>query len=178
MYCPNCAAPTSSGQNFCRACGFHLSQIVSAASNSSSPSGVDASAYLTERGRMRRWGFITFWGGIVLAALISIVGGAIENLNRPMGNFLQDVAPIGGLLCVVGLGMMIYSLFLPKEPQQCRPTLAVALPRSASTMPVSLEQRPEAAPSVTEHTTELLENGQSHAAQSMPARQPKSVKSS
>lgn len=180
MYCPTCSLEHTEPRRFCNRCGTNLELVLRALSGNwpepmlnKKPEQREKALYFTERGRMQRWGFITFWGGIVLAALVAIIGEAIRNLNDPFGNFIQEIAGIGGLICVVGLGMMLYSLFLPKAPTPAQPPSVTVLPQANSTMPVSLEQRPDAVSSITEYTTELLSNGEPSLPRQMPTHQRK-----
>lgn len=180
MYCPTCSLEHTEPRRFCNRCGTNLELVLRALSGSrpepmtnKTLEQQEQAMYFTERGRMRRWGFITFWGGIVLAALVAIIGEAIRNVNYPLGNFIQDIAGIGGLICVVGLGMMIYSLLLPKAPTSTQPPSVTVLPQANSTMPVSLDRRPDAVSSITEYTTELLHNSEPSSPRQMPTHQRK-----
>jgi hypothetical protein len=121
MYCPNCGIQTSSDQKFCRGCGMSLGQVsqmlpgespmLGAAGGAAEPVNVRGREG-DERHRYTRLGFILFWGGIMLAALLGIVGDAMTSLSWRLGHFIENLAGLGALVLLAGLGVMIYSRFL------------------------------------------------------------------
>jgi hypothetical protein len=102
-------------------------------------------------------GFITFWGGIVLAALFGILGGAVENVNNSLGAFLGGLAGLGGLVVLVGIGMMIYSLFIAKAPAYAQPPGQMRLPNSQPQAQLPPESYRQPVSSVTDSTTKLFD---------------------
>jgi hypothetical protein len=163
MYCPNCGTQAPPDQRYCRSCGFSL-QLISQVVTGRPPDAqrekilVEAAErFQSQRFKMRRWGFITLWGGMVVAAFLGIVGGAITGIAPMLGAVIASLAGLGGLILIIGVGIMIYSLFLPRALDDRQPSRSAALPQAAATVPLPPQRRPESAPSVTEHTTELLE---------------------
>jgi hypothetical protein len=111
----------------------------------------------SRRDKMKRSGFIIMWVGMVVAALLGVVGGAMTNINWAIGNFIASLAGIGGIILLVGVGLMIYSRFLPKVSVQRPSPQPTALPPVEPPVNLPPERRPEQMPSVTEHTTVRLE---------------------
>lgn len=171
MYCPNCGTQTSTDQKFCRGCGMSLGQS-SQTPLRQAPGPNDADAYappanvpmdrVDQRHRYMRLGFILFWGGIMLAALLGILGDAMQSLSWRLGHFIGNLAGLGGLVLLTGLGVMIYSRFFPPAGA-LESSLPRALPYSAGTInhpgqQTSYESRePRPGGSVTEHTTYTLD---------------------
>jgi hypothetical protein len=121
----------------------------------------------SRRAKMRRWGFITIWSSIVLAAFFGITGGAIEEFAPGVGEVVASLAGLGGLILLIGLGLMFYSFLLPKATSYHQPPQPTALPQARATASLPHPSRPESVSSVTEHTTELLETSDPQA----PVRQ-------
>jgi hypothetical protein len=172
MYCPNCGAETSVDQKFCRGCGAGLgqpSQVTSGLSPGEAglyaqpaTPGPDPS---DQRSKYVRLGFILFWGGIMLAAMLGILGDAAGTLSWRVGRFIQSLAWLGGLTLLGGIGVMIYSrLFAPVRRLESPRPRALPLPAGTVDHPgqqahPSFDNRgPGPAPSVTEHTTYALDN--------------------
>jgi predicted lipid-binding transport protein (Tim44 family) len=177
MYCPNCGTQTSADHNFCRACGLSLqmvSQVLAGRVPAAEP-GKDvkemAEHIQNRRRKMMRWGFITMFGGLMSGILLEVIGQAIRNFDWAIGGFIQDVSQIGALIFMLGLGFMIYSRFLPKasaDPQSAQPT---ALPQAQPTTKLPPDRRAEPMPSVTEHTTDLLQTSEAPTPARTTARQ-------
>ncbi len=166
MYCPNCGTETSESRKFCRSCGMSL-EIISQALTGQlqtlpTDTAMESAPAQSERRKMMRWGFGVFWLGILLAALLGILGGAISTLASQAGEFIASLAGLGGLIVLVGIGMMIYSRFLPNAPGLKTPA-PLPQPRQTELPPAQrgVDMRPESLSppvlSVTENTTELLD---------------------
>src|SRR5262245_50346730 len=110
MYCPDCGTQTSMDQKFCRGCGVSLAALCQPQAMAGATPYANTSGEVNdERQKYKRLGFILFWSGILLAALISIVGDAMGTLSWRLGHFIQHLSGLGGLVLVAGLGFMIYS---------------------------------------------------------------------
>ncbi|HSE98056.1 MAG TPA: hypothetical protein VLD57_07265 [Blastocatellia bacterium] len=119
---------------------------------------------LNDRSKTTRLGFLTLWGGIVLAALIGIIGGALSNIAGDVGGFVASLAGIGGLVFMIGIGLLIYSRFLPKPEKTIQPQQNWLPPQQPYIdMQQDFEQRP--AGSVTENTTELFDKSRNSSRQ-------------
>jgi hypothetical protein len=100
----------------------------------------------------------------MLAALLGILGDALQSISWRLGHFVGNLAGLGGLVILAGIGVMIYSrLFPPGKASE--PLSPRALPRPAGTVnqpgfiptPSYDNRDPRSAPSVTEHTTYTLD---------------------
>ena len=119
---------------------------------------------MDEAHKYRRFGFILFWSGIMLGALLGIVGDAMQSLSWRLGHFIENLAGIGGLVLLAGLGMMIFSRFFasvtrsePGRPRAIQPPAGI-VGHPDQHPDISFENsRPVRAPSVTEHTTYTLD---------------------
>jgi len=113
----------------------------------------------SQRRQAMKLGFVTFWGGILLAALLAIMGDAFIPISQRLGVFIGNLAPLGGLVTTVGIGIMIYSLFLPKAPSTKSQKSQKANPKLQSQTPAQLPPEPYRQPvgSVTESTTRLFD---------------------
>jgi hypothetical protein len=129
-----------------------------------SSTGETSLPWHSQRRGMVKAGFITFWGGIVLAALFGIIGGAVENVNNSLGLFLGNLAGLGGLVVLIGIGMMVYSLFLPKAPAYAKPPRQTRLPDSQPQAQLPPESYRQPVSSVTDSTTKLFEDAEHKAA--------------
>jgi hypothetical protein len=117
---------------------------------------------LSDRKKTARLGVLTSLGGILLAALISIIGSALVNFDNDLGAFFMSLSGIGGLIFMVGAGLFIYSLFLPKARSGYQPRHQNWLPPEQQHVNLrpDFEQRPMG--SVTENTTELFDKARNH----------------
>lgn len=129
-----------------------------------------------ERRKMLGQGFAVLWSGAVLAVLLGIIGGSIYNFNPELGNFIQEMAGLGGLVMMIGVGVMIYSRFLPHTGEGRKQPKAKPLPQAKSLpqTPLPLGSEPERrmpVSSITENTTNLLDRDEPGAHAQKPARQ-------
>ncbi|HKP85602.1 MAG TPA: hypothetical protein VJZ26_05880 [Blastocatellia bacterium] len=129
----------------------------------------------SQRRQAMKWGFITFWGGIMLAALFAIMGDAFIPLSHRLGIFIGNLAPLGGLVVTLGIGIMIYSLFLPKaqtgQAEPAKPKPAKSKLRTQPPAQISSEPYRQPVVSVTESTTRLFEQSDSGPSMRDSARQ-------
>jgi zinc-ribbon domain len=163
MYCPNCGIETTPDRKFCRSCGMDLITIsrvltgeLQVVEPGSGASVADLPWHSQRRGMVKA-GFIAFWGGIVLAALFAILGSAVENVDRSLGDLLASLAGLGGLVILVGIGMMVYSLFLSESPAYVKPPRQTRLPNSQPQAQLPPESYRQPVSSVTETTTKLFD---------------------
>lgn len=159
MYCPNCGIETSAERKYCRSCGMDLQVIALTISGEIQPDQlIDGGAEPARSARSKtvRAGFATLWGGLILAILLAIISEAVEGLNHTLGVLFGNLAPLGALVMLIGVGIMIYSRFLPKEStaQQSRDRGLLAKPQQMTLPPESFRQPVS---SVTESTTRLFE---------------------
>lgn len=97
-----------------------------------------------------------------------VIGGIIVGFDPSLGDFIRSLGPVGALVSLVGISLMVYSFFLPKVPSlPLQPTM---LPQAQPTTKLPPEHQPERVPSITEHTTELLEETDSEPRPRITAR--------
>lgn len=156
IHCPSCGHESALEQKFCRKCGFNLepvSELVAAAP------GQEAKSEAKERdrailGRMFRW---MMWGCLVLLiGLVLLVTGKAFDVPKfisPLAAFLL----VGGT-ATVGYGVLAAlrdGIASPKTIAQ--PTRDWGELSSASTSELPDAGIPIALPSVTERTTQLID---------------------
>lgn len=166
MYCPNCGTETQADKKFCRACGMDLTLIVRAMTGALPIFEPAQLPTESPRRKMVKMGFITFGGGILLAALLAIFSEVVSQMSQGFSHVLQNLSPIGGLVVLLGLGMMIYSLFLPKAPVVQPFLMPEALPQPPPRAQLPPESYRQPISSVTESTTRLFEETEAR----VPAR--------
>jgi zinc ribbon protein len=161
MFCPNCGVETQRETKFCRSCGMDLKLVSQSFAGQTQIIGEQQAPKESQRRQAMKWGFVTFWGGILLAALLAIMGDAFIPISQRLGVFIGNLAPLGGLVTTVGIGIMLYSLFLPKAPSAKSPSAKSqkANPKLQSQTPAQLPPEPYRQPvgSVTESTTRLFD---------------------
>jgi hypothetical protein len=183
MHCPQCGQQQLSGElRFCSRCGFPLGGVVGLMANGGNLPTFEAGT--TKRRHSPRYegvrqGVIMFFIGAVLVPLLGILN-AFQGDNA---NVLDLLVPISAILFFVG-GLMrilyalifedgapapqVHSAALPYVPPAASSQLGVgargtALPPAQSIPVSSWRQRTNTAeivhpPSVTEHTTRLLDD--------------------
>jgi hypothetical protein len=114
----------------------------------------------SHRQKLLRWGFLVLWGGLLILAL-GKAGDWMDHPERgtdPIWGILHSLGNFAPIVFVIGIGLMIYSLFLPKvtlpvEPRQPK----TSSPKTEPTSEMPQNRLPEPLLSVTEQTTDLLE---------------------
>lgn len=158
MYCPSCGIETAAAERkFCRSCGMDLQLAARTITGEIQPNDVSDQLARGPRRTTMRIGFATLWGGLMLAILLAIAGEAIEGLNPTLGTLINNLAPLGALVMLIGVGVMIYSRFLPKTPSPARPSHDRALLQNSQQMTLPPERLRQPVSSVTESTTKLFE---------------------
>ncbi|MFY9611814.1 MAG: hypothetical protein WAU45_24775 [Blastocatellia bacterium] len=158
MYCPNCGIQTAAAERkFCRSCGMDLQLVAKTITGDIQPDDVTDQLARSPRRKMMRIGFATLWGGLMLAILLVIAGGAVEGLNQTLGILINNLAPLGALVMMIGVGVMIYSRFLPKAPSLALPSHDRAVLPNPQQMTLPPERPRQPVSSVTEGTTKLFE---------------------
>ena len=165
MFCPNCGTESSSEQKFCRSCGFTLHTVSQLLAGQHAPDAVDQTLietverYQSQRQKLLRWGFLVLWGGLLVLAI-----GKVADWNdhpefgtAPIWTVLHSLGDFAPIVFVIGIGLMIYSLFLPKVTAPLKSHQPKMMPEPKQTLSFEPQRQPESAVSVTEHTTELLE---------------------
>jgi zinc-ribbon domain len=172
MYCPRCGQQQISDEmKFCSRCGLPFSGLAEWVAGAGAPSPGAAAKKVSARSPRQK--------GIRLGAKVMFLSGVLIPVFLPLGAHLGDEAPmiVPVLVFFVGLTIMLYSRLFREDIPSFESDLAQtsrlaavseasALP-PASTIPIhnagdfarprvrtnELAQRP----SVTEHTTKLLD---------------------
>ncbi len=175
-------------QSFCKVCGTNLTAFASALQPVPGSASNDLAAMLAEqltalqqakdqalRNKLRRagWGLIT--GGPLLAAALGISSSVLENVSHWLSRFVSSFSGFGGLMLFAGILLLVYArMAFKKEPAPQVVVVAAPLPGATGTLPFGQAAALKAAPpyrsafqapatvaeppSVTEPTTELLDN--------------------
>jgi hypothetical protein len=161
MYCPKCGKENAADQRFCRSCGLRLERISqSVVEELVGSAGRQADVAPRESKRSLRGllaGFLLMMSGVIVV----VVGKDILP-SRLMGS-------IGALIAILGLAVMgLFALMSLAPARRARHTPASP---DAGTLPepaTLLDLGPRL--SVTEHTTQHLENAPAHSGRPEGAR--------
>ena len=156
MHCPNCGQPADANQQFCRTCGMSLNsvgQLVAAHSATPDPTGKIVRQE-TERAIVRRMFTWLTWGMIVLGVGVLML---VLNKSLDLGGAFRLAT---GLVLLAGVALASSGVLRAmlqginqsdaKEPKVLR--------QEARTTYLPEERFPISTPSVTEHTTKILES--------------------
>jgi len=158
MVCSNCGKESSLNQKFCRSCGNKLLSVSSDDSLSSNPANERKQPIIEWANKI---GII---GAILLAALIAVlfIFGLISNLIGIYGYDvrLKSLGFLLGLLFHIGLSIALISIivgiFLKIVGWLIGPKLSIRKKDPKIISPARMTNRLESEQSITEHTTELL----------------------
>lgn len=154
MFCPNCAARQSVEHNFCRSCGLDLGQVVMSM-ELHKPSR-ERAAIERRREQVERLGHfsISVAGVIAVSLVLTVTGYYKMVLLGPDVLLWSAVGALVGfvLLAIVFLG---YSKFFLTPARTEAESSDTSLP--AATSRLIADKPTDDIPSVTEHSTDLLE---------------------
>ena len=145
MHCPHCGTQASPDRRFCRACGFNLTQISKkyVEELETKPEGSSSEG----RGRRNRLGMGLMFGGIAtifIAAYWAIISEIIIGKGQVVGGIVFLLV----LTAIVSGGILLAS-------GERRSSQRAASNKQSEPL-LFPEQQSAIAPSVTEHTTELI----------------------
>ncbi len=155
MHCPKCGMVSSDEQKFCRFCGLSLethSQLLSYQRFVTEPDKpiVESNERPPRQPhKVLRWGFVT----LIIASLLLFVAG-FENYYLWVGGLALLVSGIVGLTMLSEVPFLFHRRISPKASTTCQLLQAESSARLA-------EGQHDSLPSVTEHTTQLLEKSES-----------------
>ena len=182
MYCPRCGQQQATDEmRFCSRCGFPMEgAMILLAHGGSLPAYQPPQGEKTMSPRRRgvKQGALLMLIGALLVPVLGVMAGfAPGRLDNVFGFF----AALTAIICFLGgpLRMLFAAIFeegapaphfvAPSSyPTQIRPARVSALPAPAANPPTASWRRPETAeilqpPSVTDHTTRLLDKSESEA---------------
>jgi len=151
MMCPKCGLPTLPEQKFCRSCGASLemtTQPLADATTTISQAEPTARTQSHERARqLVLWGFIVMFAG----AAIGVIGKKLVH---------EDIVTVVGvLMSLAGMFLTVYPYFVAaRAPHNTSPS---PTPNELPEFPrknLPPEREIDYVPSITEKTTNLLEN--------------------
>lgn len=155
MHCPNCGKPAAADQKFCRGCGFNLekiSHLLAEQSPKAEPVEHDRSK------KVGRFGF-GLLGLAALSLLVVAYGGIINEVIIGRGD------PVGGILFLIvltalffGLLFIVYSSSARRKSADRRVSQPPSLAEGEETLTLPPVNEAAVIPSITEHTTSLLED--------------------
>ncbi len=153
MYCPNCGKTNSADQRFCRSCGLQLEKVAQAVAEQLAGSELE-DGLVRRRRRLEK--VIKVVGGATAAVVVgSVMWGIIYEM------ILSGEVLVGSVFLAFIVGLVAFALLMlyrdsllraPGERQAAQSALA----QSGDTKRLPSGSQFEPAPSVTEHTTELL----------------------
>lgn len=154
MHCPNCGKPATTDQQFCRSCGMALDSVVKlVAEHSSLPAPSQAKI---EKAKLEQVIVQRMFTSIKIGMIVMGLSIVMIVLNKSF-DFGKMFGLVSLLLLLGGTGWATFGVLnamrpganLPERP--ARQSLGESEQKQLPTNPI-----PEALPSVTERTTELL----------------------
>lgn len=155
MNCPKCGLPTLQDQRFCRSCGDKLQITTQPLEGSATVSHRNSSPANTFKNETRRASTMPFWGFVIM-----FIGLAIGIIGKKLMHD-EVVTVVGTLVSLLGMFLSAYRYLLPAPRQRydsIAPSQTEALPQSKPTKYLPPESNTEYVPSITERTTNLLQN--------------------
>jgi hypothetical protein len=151
MLCPNCGTTTTTEQKFCRSCGMNLEPVARALTAHLAHGGAAAAAArATEQSAARR--MTSALAASILVALFGLLMMAF--MPNPTFKMFGFAAALIGI--VAALAAVFSTLRATGDAREGPAQHALDGAQAAKTGRLLHETTLEPAPSVTEHTTELL----------------------
>lgn len=158
MHCPNCGNAASTDQQFCRTCGLNLAEF-SQLLEAKLPS---LKGELQEQKRkLERWA-LRLWAGAGAIFYIALYWAIISEIIIGKGHVLSGTLFLL-VITAISLGglFILYSSALEKRSRYIQSERQQKLPKRDTDPELLSSTEPALRMSVTEHTTELLENDES-----------------
>ena len=157
MFCPNCATRQPGEQNFCRSCGLELGQVVRAM-ELHGPSR-ERAAIERRRERVERLGYFSLSiAGVIAVSLVLAIAGYFKLVL--LGPEVLLGSAVGALVgfVLLALGFLGYSKFFltPALAESDAEPADTRLPATPTNRLIA-DKPIDEVPSVTEHSTELLD---------------------
>jgi uncharacterized membrane protein YedE/YeeE len=154
MFCPNCGRTNSEDQRFCRSCGLSLEKTLQSLSEQLPGEALNEGVRSRQRLVERLLQVVGF--GAISLVVGAVLWGIIYRVMLVKGEIIG-----GSVFLAFVLGSILFGLLAMYRTSLARTTAKRQLLRnqSALTEPITGKLAPgEAMPSITETTTELLEN--------------------
>jgi hypothetical protein len=156
MFCPNCGKSTSAEQKFCRSCGLSLEKTVQSLAEQLAAGDLDKNLQDKQR-KVERWIKIVA-GSVISLVTISVLWGILYELIIVKGDVLEGLGFLFFILGLITFALLVlYRESLVKKSAKRLPSQTSPLPQAEKTEKLLAESHLAPLPSVTEHTTELLE---------------------
>lgn len=157
MHCPNCGAPAAADQKFCRSCGFNLEKISHLLAEQS-PAVEGAEPDRSKKAA--RLGFALL-GLAALSFLVMAYGGIINEVIIGRGDLVGGILFLTIITAIFfGLGFIVFSASARKKKSARPPSEPPSLAEGEETLTLPPAGESTVVPSITEHTTNLLEEKQ------------------
>lgn len=169
MNCPKCGLPTLSDQKFCRSCGAGLQLITQPLPMEATIAGQETTPAIIYKDERRRPDRLVLWGFIMM-----FIGVAIGLIGKKLLHE-EIVTVVGALISIAGMFLTAYPFLLPapRKKYGSGPSAPErVLTQSQSTKSLPPDSNTEYVSSITERTTDLLEN----AAATIPRKKAESSK--
>jgi hypothetical protein len=142
MYCPNCATQADSKQKFCRQCGQDLNMVEQVLKGQKAVKAGNRAAAIS--------GLALCLSGAALVSVLNVLSEKGINLG---GAFMPYLMAAAVVMAIGGLGAMMYA-FIPAMNIQRLSSPVSTTGKLSHTQPDLLTDAP---PTITEHTTKILE---------------------
>jgi hypothetical protein len=172
MYCPRCATQNLDGAKFCRACGTNLETVALALAQQLDPAQLDKDAAKKPKAaknklEKRSEGQTKIVRALGLFGASALVGAALALFSNKPDWIIIWMIFAGWMACwgviwlVAGIAALIESRFMPLQAghtagETVSPTRPLRSGDDQEMLPTSATPKLSLPPSVTEHTTELL----------------------
>lgn len=155
MHCPNCGTAASADQRFCRACGLGLPEFSQLLAEKLPTLQEELQV---QKHKIERWA-LRLWTGAGAILYVALYWAIISEIIIGKGHFLGGVLFLL-VITAISLGglLILYSSALEKRSKYVHPDRQQGLPQRDTDPELLSRSDPELPMSITEHTTELLEN--------------------
>ena len=155
MNCPKCGREAIAEQKFCRGCGATLKIITQPLVEGGSVSHPETTQRTVAGIRYQRASRAMLWGFIIM-----FIGVALGVIGKML---IEDkvVTVLGVLISLIGMFVTVYPSLAGspgRKYDDVAPAKREALKQAQSTKRLSQDSNTEYIPSVTERTTDLLQN--------------------
>jgi uncharacterized membrane protein len=153
MHCPNCGTPASADQRFCRSCGLTLPEFSQLLAEKLPTLRAELQY---QKRKIERWG-VGLWIGAGAIFYVSLYWAIISEIIIGKGHVLGGILFLLVITAIsLGALLIFYSSSLEKRSASSQANQSQS---KGDTAPELLQgSLPELTISITEHTTELLEN--------------------